>query len=43
MLTALAALAFTALLYWPQFARGLSDIGFVGASLRGERARRQRL
>jgi membrane associated rhomboid family serine protease len=43
LLAALAALAFTALLYWPQFARGLSDIGFVGASLRGERARRQRL
>jgi membrane associated rhomboid family serine protease len=43
MLAALGALAFTALLYWPQFARGLSDIGFVGASLRGERARRQRL
>jgi membrane associated rhomboid family serine protease len=43
MLAALGALAFTALLYWPQFARGLSDIGFVGASLRGERSRRQRL
>jgi hypothetical protein len=43
LLAALGALAFTALLYWPQFARGLSDIGFVGASLRGERARRQRL
>jgi membrane associated rhomboid family serine protease len=43
MLAALAALAFTALLYWPQFARGLSDIGFVSASLRGERARRHRL
>jgi membrane associated rhomboid family serine protease len=43
MLAALGALAFTVLLYWPQFARGISDIGFVGASLRGERARRQRL
>jgi len=43
LLAALGALAFTALLYWPQIARGVSDIGFVGASLRGERARRQRL
>lgn len=43
LLAALGAFAFTALLYWPQFARGLSDIGFVGASLRGERARRHRL
>jgi rhomboid protease GluP len=43
MLAAVGTLAFTALLYWPQFARGISDIGFVGASLRGERARRQRL
>jgi len=39
-LAAMSALAFTLLLYWPQFARGLSDVGFVGASLRGERARR---
>jgi rhomboid protease GluP len=43
VLAALAAFAFTALLYWPQFARGISDVGFVGASLRGERARRRRL
>jgi hypothetical protein len=43
LLAALGTLAFTALLYWPQFARGIADIGFVGASLRGERARRQRL
>jgi membrane associated rhomboid family serine protease len=40
---ALAVLAATALLYWPQFARGLSDVGFVGAGLRGERDRRDRL
>jgi membrane associated rhomboid family serine protease len=39
-LAAMSALAFTLLLYWPQFARGLADVGFVGASLRGERARR---
>jgi membrane associated rhomboid family serine protease len=43
LLAALGALAFTGLLYWPQIARGISDIGFVGASLRGERTRRQRL
>jgi membrane associated rhomboid family serine protease len=40
---ALAVLAFTVLLYWPQFARGISDVGFIGAGLRGERARRHRL
>jgi membrane associated rhomboid family serine protease len=43
LVVALAVLAFTVLLYWPQFTRGLSDIGFVAAGLRGERARRQRL
>jgi membrane associated rhomboid family serine protease len=42
-IAALAALAFTLLLYWPQLTRGLSDVGFIGASLRGERARRHRL
>jgi len=39
-IASIGALAFTLLLYWPQFARGLADVGFVGASLRGERARR---
>src|SRR5215813_9967053 len=39
-LAGMGALAFTLLLYWPQLARGLADVGFVGASLRGERARR---
>ena len=39
-LVSIGVLAFTLLLYWPQFARGLTDVGFVGASLRGERARR---
>jgi len=42
-LAALAVFAFTVLLYWPQFARGISDVGFIGAGLRGERSRRQRL
>jgi hypothetical protein len=42
-LLALAIFAFTILLYWPQFSRGLSDVGFIGAGLRGERARRERL
>jgi membrane associated rhomboid family serine protease len=39
-LASIGVLAFTLLLYWPQFARGLTDVGFIGASLRGERARR---
>jgi len=39
-LAGMSVLAFTLLLYWPQFARGLADVGFVGASLRGERGRR---
>ena len=43
VVVALAVLAFTVLLYWPQFMRGISDIGFIGAGFRGERARRQRL
>lgn len=43
MLAALAVLAFTVLLYWPQLMRGISDVGFIAAGLRGERARRQRL
>jgi rhomboid protease GluP len=42
-LVALAVLALTVLFYWPQLSRGISDVGFVGAGLRGERARRQRL
>ena len=32
---------FTMLLYWPQLARGMADVGFVGASFRGERDRRR--
>jgi rhomboid protease GluP len=43
MVLPVAVLAFTALLYWPQFTRGLSDVGFVATGLRGERARRHRL
>jgi rhomboid protease GluP len=43
LVVAVAVLAFTALLYWPQFTRGLSDVGFVATGLRGERARRHRL
>jgi len=39
-LTGLGVLALTLLLYWPQLARGLADVGFIGASLRGERGRR---
>jgi membrane associated rhomboid family serine protease len=39
-LAGMGVLAFTVLLYWPQLARGLADVGFVGASLRGERGRR---
>jgi membrane associated rhomboid family serine protease len=42
-LAALGVFAFTMLLYWPQFSRGVSDVGFIGAGLRGERTRRQRL
>jgi len=43
VILALAALAITLLLYWPQLMRGISDMGFIGAGFRGERARRQRL
>jgi rhomboid protease GluP len=39
-LAALGGFAFSLLLYWPQFARGFADVGFVAASLRGERGRR---
>jgi rhomboid protease GluP len=39
-LAGMSVLLFTLLLYWPQLARGLADVGFVGASLRGERGRR---
>jgi hypothetical protein len=27
------------LVYWPQLARGISDVGFVGNTLRAERIR----
>jgi membrane associated rhomboid family serine protease len=43
MLVAVIALAITILACWPAFARGLSDVGFVGATLRGERNRRRGL
>jgi rhomboid protease GluP len=39
-LASMGALAFTFLFYWPQFTRGMADVGFVGAALRGERERR---
>jgi membrane associated rhomboid family serine protease len=38
---AVGVLALTMLVCWPPFARGLSDVGFVGAALRGERNRRR--
>jgi len=38
---AMSVFTITMLVYWPQFARGISDVGFVGASLRGERGRRR--
>jgi len=38
---AASAFAITMLACWPPFARGLSDVGFVGAALRGERNRRR--
>jgi membrane associated rhomboid family serine protease len=41
--TALIVFALTMLVYWRPFARGVSDVGFVGAALRGERARQQGL
>jgi hypothetical protein len=31
----------TLLLYWQDIRRGIKDVGFVGASLRAERNRRQ--
>jgi rhomboid protease GluP len=37
----LAALALTLLLYSQELSRGLDDVGFIGASLRAERKRRQ--
>jgi len=39
-LAAMGALAFTFLFYWPHLVRGIADVGFVGAALRGERERR---
>jgi membrane associated rhomboid family serine protease len=38
---AAAACVLTLLLYWPDIRRGIKDVGFVGASLRAERNRRQ--
>jgi len=40
-LAAVAAFVLTILVYWRQFARGITDVGFVGATLRGERGRHQ--
>jgi len=40
---AASVFALTMLVYWRPFARGVSDVGFVGAALRGERARQQGL
>ena len=40
-LTSASVAALTLLIYWPQLARGFADVGFVAASLRGERLRRQ--
>jgi rhomboid protease GluP len=40
-LTSASVAALTLLIYWPQLARGIADVGFVAASLRGERVRRQ--
>jgi rhomboid protease GluP len=39
-LASMGAFALTFLFYWPQFARGMADVGFIGAALRGERERR---
>jgi rhomboid protease GluP len=39
-LASIGAFVLTFLFYWPQFARGVADVGFVGAAFRGERERR---
>jgi rhomboid protease GluP len=36
---AIGMFIFTVLVYWPQLARGISDVGFVGNTLRAERIR----
>jgi membrane associated rhomboid family serine protease len=38
---AAGAFVLTLLLYWQEIHRGIKDVGFVGASLRAERSRRQ--
>jgi hypothetical protein len=38
---AVLALVTTILAYWSELHRGIEDVGFVGASLRAERQRRQ--
>jgi hypothetical protein len=43
VVAALCVFALTMLLYWSRFVRGISDVGFVGGALRGERARHQGL
>ena len=43
LLAAVIVMALTMLLYWGQFARGISDVGFVGGALRAERNRHQGL
>jgi membrane associated rhomboid family serine protease len=40
-IAALSAVIVTILLYWRHIDRGIKDVGFVGASLRAERKRRQ--
>ena len=40
-IAAATAFVLTLLLYWQDIHRGIKDVGFVGASLRAERSRRQ--
>jgi rhomboid protease GluP len=40
IVAALAAGVLTLLVYWPELHRGITDVGFVGATLRAERKRR---
>jgi membrane associated rhomboid family serine protease len=43
VVAAVSVFALTMLLYWRQFVRGISDVGFVGGALRGERTRHRGL
>jgi rhomboid protease GluP len=40
IVAALAAGVLTLLVYWQELHRGITDVGFVGATLRAERKRR---